>query len=445
VIVDTRESPAELRLWRPLLATIVVLLPPLGLLTPPGTFWAISLVIALFVLLFFSSKIAFRASLALQWLVQIEPPAVDLLTTGALLKRIFAAKHMQFFKPDLALLPFLLFSFVNILQLPFASDSNRALLFGAITIYTTLLMPYIFSNIEQYAGNTWIKCLAASMYITAVSLIVFGVLGLLGYKFYFPHFFDGIRPTAFFKDPNVAAPFVIFGALRYLTLYSLGQIQLKYFLPRFTLFLLAILFTFSRGAFINLFVGALFVIAVAITTKHVKRSLTIFAIVLLIFSISAVAAIALGQNRFLSINDYDTSGRLAAWISGLLVFHDYPFGVGPGQFESFSAQVQIQELRNKYITPSAHNVYIRVLVENGIEGLMLWLVGIMFVMIKGVRALITSYLIRNYSKLIGLLWSLSTLIGILVEGMVIDILHWRHLGMVIGLVLLYSRDSQKYV
>lgn len=80
------------------------------------------------------------------------------------------------------------------------------------------------------------------------------------------------------------------------------------------------------------------------------------------------------------------------------------------------------------LTPSAHNLYLRVLTENGIVGFVLIIgsmITILFAM-TGLRRMI-------YST--DILWLFSCLVGIIVQSFVIDTLHWRHFWILFGFLL----------
>ena len=84
-------------------------------------------------------------------------------------------------------------------------------------------------------------------------------------------------------------------------------------------------------------------------------------LVTLLVSLVALAVFVsvTGSANFLSerarLQSYDTS-RFNAQETGLRLVATYPFGVGPGQFES-------------YVPVSAHSTYIRALAEQGVLGL----------------------------------------------------------------------------
>jgi O-antigen ligase len=125
------------------------------------------------------------------------------------------------------------------------------------------------------------------------------------------------------------------------------------------------------------------------------------------------------------MTSYDEGGRLAAWASGVLMFWDRPFGVGPGQFEIISPGYQEKLPFTSIITPSTHSTYIWVLAENGAAVLALFLLGVVGTSIRSCR--LARKLPLEHPLKPTAVWITSSLAGILAEGFVIDTLHWRHL------------------
>ncbi|MDQ4029861.1 MAG: hypothetical protein M3168_02355, partial [Actinomycetota bacterium] len=116
------------------------------------------------------------------------------------------------------------------------------------------------------------------------------------------------------------------------------------------------------------------------------------------------------------LQEYDTN-RFEAQVAGLPAAERYPFGVGPGQYE------QIAPI-------SAHSTYVRALAEEGVLGLLT---------VLALFTLTLGWAIRNAiagrdSYGVGSAALLGAWCGILVNGFVVDTLHWRHLWLVAALV-----------
>ncbi len=121
----------------------------------------------------------------------------------------------------------------------------------------------------------------------------------------------------------------------------------------------------------------------------------------------------------MGIQPYDAD-RFATQVLARRTAFLQPLGIGPGQ----------AEVVFEYAT---HNLYLRVLVENGWAGFA-GLVGL----------LVLSLLMVGRAALLergGLLWrvALASLCGLLVTSCFIDSLHWRHLWFVLALV--WSRSG----
>mgnify|MGYP000920178295 CR=1 FL=1 len=88
----------------------------------------------------------------------------------------------------------------------------------------------------------------------------------------------------------------------------------------------------------------------------------------------------------IGLYDYDTGGRLYAWRAALELWKNHPvIGVGPGNLEFLSSIIQ-ERMGASFITPSTHNIYLRVLAENGVLGLVSLMVLLISVLVMTVKA-----------------------------------------------------------
>ena len=110
--------------------------------------------------------------------------------------------------------------------------------------------------------------------------------------------------------------------------------------------------------------------------------------------------------------------RFSGQRAGLESALRYPFGAGPGQFESI-AQI------------SAHSTYARVLGEQGFPGLVTLLALLVFTLGAAVR----NAMLGRGTYGIGSSALLGAWCGLLANSFVVDTLHWRHLWIVAALDL----------
>lgn len=173
----------------------------------------------------------------------------------------------------------------------------------------------------------------------------------------------------------------------------------------------ALVFTFSRGAWIALCVVAAFAL---ILLRPLRWDRTLGRVAVLV-ALTAVSVIALaggaplqdtGQGigaRATSVAntaDYSIQGRLHFWRAGLAIFVDHPvFGTGPGTFGSVHAAYQ-RDVR--YYARDAHSLYIQVMAEMGVVGLAGLVVLLATVGNAWLRALRVAWAGEEYPLIAGL-------------------------------------------
>jgi len=259
----------------------------------------------------------------------------------------------------------------------------------------------------------------------AVASAVVGVLALLGGLPGAELLTESNRSRAFFQDPNVFGPFLIPPAL--ILIEELIRPRLLTARPATKAALLAvllvgILFSYSRGAWVNLGL-ALVVLGLILSLRGGARTAaTLFAVTAMTAAIIAAAVVATGSGDFLAERarpqTYDTD-RFSGQRAGLRPAAEYPFGAGPGQFESVAGI-------------SAHSTYARALGEQGYPGLVTLLALLGFTLIAGLRNAVAGRATHG----IGSAALLAAWCGLLANSAVIDTLHWRHFWLVAALIWL---------
>ncbi len=173
--------------------------------------------------------------------------------------------------------------------------------------------------------------------------------------------------------------------------------------------LVALILTFSRGCWIGLIIAA----AVFITFAAGK-----------LWGLLLVALPALPMvlpesiiNRFLSIGDMkdsSTSYRVYIWMGCLAMIKDFWLsGIGMGQ-EAFT-QVYPFYSYNGIVAPHSHNLFLQILVESGISGIVVFLVIIALFL----RRIMTGYQYGGKGDTLSTLMTAITagICGFLVQGM----------------------------
>jgi len=340
----------------------------------------------------------------------------------------------------------LAFIALNVLQVVISTSINRGTWFAGATLYV-ISLAFLLSTITSI--KDWDETRNAfllAVWVTAVIVLILALLGFLGWNEHVANLYYARRPRGFFKDPNVAGPFVAVG-----TLFALSRLLfLRKRLMSFDGFLLltsllAVISTFSRGALLNLAAG---VVVLWFISVRAHKGLKFALALAIVAGISVVAlpylAEVFGQSfRFHGLASYDIYGRFAAWKAGLLLAKHYPWGIGPGQFEIFAPKYEVEFFREVLITPSAHNTYLRVLVENGVIGLGVFLLALGSLFLSLMRNVGIALKEGNQGLLADGAWLASALVGIMVESFVIDTLHWRHFWILAGFAVAYGRLTRE--
>lgn len=381
-------------------------------------------------------RLAFFGAVALSWIVQREPAPSDLLFMTAAGMALLSSRLR--IRQDLQHVSLLGFLAINLVQVVLAEKLQRAAFFAGVSAYLVVLAIMTRGVIDSLREISLFERLyIAATLATALVLVATAVGVRFGLPVSDALLYGGSRPRGYFKDANVAGPFVVSGMG-----LVISRLLFHRRIPRLAdLVTLGVLFlgtvvTFSRGALLNAAAVLVTMVPLAIRWSESRRRMLV--LILAVVFVGAPAVWSAWQRfgemaRFTLVTHYDAGGRLAAWASGILMAIDRPFGIGPGQFEVISPEYQKTLPFTEVITPSAHSTYIRVLAENGVVGLVLFLLGVFSVFARSFR--IARGLPFQHPMKPTTVWIFSSLAGILVESIVIDTLHWRHLWFLVGLGL----------
>src|SRR5262249_30641203 len=235
------------------------------------------------------------------------------------------------------------------------------------------------------------------------------------------------RALGAFKDPNVFGPFLIWPALIVLERMIVRRIRLVDIII-IGILALALLVSFSRGAWFHAAVSIAIVMAHSFITAPTQRArVRIFSVGLIgIFALAAFVAILLSfesiramfEQRAQLIQSYDVGdgGRFNLQGLALNAVLNFPFGMGPFEFARVHGLQQ-------------HNVYLQAFLVYGWIGGMAYVVMLLATLWIGFRTLFVPtpwqpFLVPAY----------ATFVGAVIEGFVIDTDHWRHFYLLLGAI-----------
>ncbi len=303
----------------------------------------------------------------------------------------------------IALLGFLLLTHLPTLGIGLELAPERTLFYTLITSYLVLSSIFVMA----LPGQTILYLLSG--YEAGAFLSAFlGVLAFLKIPGLEDLLWGGSRAVAFFKDPNVFGAFLI--PALFLALARLEQGRKFWILPTLILFL-GVLLSLSRGAWANF--------AVALLTWWLLRPRKRIWLPLVLLTLAGGVGISVAVMpdnpivQRLGLMPYDKE-RFSTQIEALSLALTQPLGYGPG----------LSEIHLSYAT---HNTYVRFFAEVGWLGLFFWLLilgtSLIWALYQGLKR--QSFWHEVY---------FVSLLGIAVESLVIDTLHWRHLWLLLGLV-----------
>lgn len=246
---------------------------------------------------------------------------------------------------------------------------------------TLFLLFFMIVNIMDDAGK--IRALAWTLVVCTAVVCINGIIqhyrgfDLIGNT---PDPNGRIQWIGIFGDPNDFAllinsffPFVLvrfferrIGVLQRFLLLVVGAINI-----------LAIYHTGSRGGFIALLlILAFFALRRWGLVKGIVMGVIFFA-----------AAIAVAPGRFMDISPYgaSASGRIYAWIDGLVMLKNRPvFGIGFDRFASVHGR-------------AAHSAFVECMAELGLVGYLVW-ISIIFTSLKDIGAVIRTSSLEHLVK-----------------------------------------------
>jgi O-antigen ligase len=322
-----------------------------------------------------------------------------------------------------------------------AADTKVAITHALVTVFLTLTS-FIVSAFVMRRPQKHVHLIFHG-YVFAAGIAALAALA--GYFRLFPGAYDLFtrfdRASGTFKDPNVLGAFLV-PPLVFLLHRMLTRGGLRFLWAALWVGIigLAVLFTFSRGAWINLSVsvtifGYLAFLTAPTNLQRLKILAAGLGAVCGAFMLLVVALQIPGVGNQLASRatmdqsyDQGPEGRFGGQQKAMRLIIDHPFGVGPQNFAP------------KYHMEEPHNVYLFSFLNAG------WLGGLIFVIMVAVTIV---YGLRHAFKRTStqpmFIVALSCFIALAGEGLIIDLDHWRHFHLLMALVwgmMLGDREIQ---
>ncbi|MFA6383566.1 MAG: O-antigen ligase family protein [Parcubacteria group bacterium] len=184
---------------------------------------------------------------------------------------------------------------------------------------------------------------------------------------------DYLRAFATFPDPHMFSFYLGLALPLAVSLYS--SLRKKTYLIFAAVIFLADLLTFSRGGYLGLIAGLIFLVLYFAINKKISIKKILVGFILAIVAFVSVIISPVGQRFASSFNAEEGSniGRYENWSQAINIIEDNPLGVGIGNYA-----YKIDPTAN-YRTPIyAHNLYLDIAAETGIINALIFVLILIF-------------------------------------------------------------------
>ena len=373
-----------------------------------------------------TSSVAVGLGVGLAGFVQNEPAPYELYMVALIgIWALFGLAISRTTAPLLVLwIVYLIGGMVSMTQM---GDLKDTPLYLAVTAFLALTAVFVAAIVEKQAG------LLRPIFIGwTLAACLTGLLGILGYFGAFPgaeRFTLYDRAAGAFKDPNVFGPFLVLPAVWLLHGLVTGRLM-KMPIQAAGLLILsfAIFLSFSRGAWGLYALSALTVCAaVFLNSSSNKLRLRILVMALIGMGVIALAVMValqipqvatLFETRAQLVQDYDGArlGRFARYGLGFALAMENPLGIGPLVFGTIFGE-------------DTHNIWLKALMDYGWLGFAAYVSLLVFTVAAGFRILFRQRVWQPF-----LLCAWVVFVGNILLGTVIDMDHWRHFYLLMGII-----------
>jgi hypothetical protein len=318
-------------------------------------------------------------------------------------------------------------------------DQSQAVTWVAVSVF--LAMTAVFyagmlgANTEMRLKRLMQGYMAAAVVASLMAIAAY--FRLFGESSALFLLYDRARGT--FNDPNVLGAFLILPALLVFERVLVGRPGAVLRNGVILLVLMtALLLTFSRGAWGQFALCVMLLMLIRFVTSRspnermrivliaIAGLMILLAFIAALLSIEQVAELFRQRAAFEQSYDIRPLGRFDRYSLGLQLAVERPFGIGPLQF-------------SRYFTEDPHNTFLNAFMSGG------WLAGFVYPTLT----LITIAMGFRFLKIASPWRSIYqavyvAFVGTTVESVIIDIDHWRHYFLILGVLwglMAMSRQS----
>lgn len=385
-----------------------------------------------------------RLALLLVWLavasgavVFTEPAPVDVLTM-ALVIGLPAVGLVTLPRAILVMFAFwLIAAAAAFVASAHATAFDVALKHSAVSLYL-YVATFVLAGFVALKPNQHTEHIFNAYTFGAVLAAIAGIVGYFGLVPGAAELFTKYgRAAGPFKDPNVFGPFLIPAILYAIHSILSGRRNGLVVITTLALLSLGVLVSFSRGAWANLAVALIIYGAMTFVASRLNRDRLaivllalggcIFTVIVLITALQFDKFAKLMKERAALTQSYDVgpNGRFGGQDKAIDLIVENPFGIGALEF------------RERHHHEEVHNVYLSMFLNAG------WLGGLSFfgvVLLTCLFGLRTAF--RRTSMQPLLIVAVAAFTGNALEGIIVDIDHWRHFYLLMAIVWGLSTASR---
>ena len=362
----------------------------------------------------------------LQGFVLDEPAPYELFMAGLI--GVWALTGLRLSRHAGMLLAILVaFNVGGVLSMATMGDIHDTPVYLAVTLFLCLTAVFFVAVLEadprrfRLVFHAWTAC-----------AVIVALLGVAGYLGLFPGaetFTRYERASGTFADPNVFGPFLSLPGVYLLhRLLTAPAARAPLYAAPLLVVAAGIFFSFSRGAW-GLYLMASLLLVAALFAHSASGLLRLRIAMMSLLALALAACVVLaalqmpGTGDFLAqrarlVQHYDggESGRFARFLDGFAMAAEHPLGIGPLNF-------------GRLLGEDTHNIWLKALMDYGWLGFAAFLLLVGWTAAGGLRILFRARPWQPY-----LLCAYVVFIGHIMLGTVIDMDHWRHFYLLIGLI-----------